>query len=474
MAGRKPMKQQSRRVSGKGNASGDSAAAMMLRVAGGDATPPRRRTTAVPNRPPSTHTAPPPSTDPAVLVASVVSCSVIEGLTPQSIGVSYWFDSSGVDESGEVPVRLVGRRVEPSCDAEDPPGSADAFDVVHVVRDVPSGVGQLCATIRVTGTAPGEWEVDAYPPHASPVRVRARTGFQPFIGEIAPGASLGAWALLVFLGALAGVSLFMFLVSRAQLPVAPIGLLAVLACVIGVVGAKVYYLAQAPGRGSWTSPGRYVHSRLRDRRLGRDGRWIVDSRSATVGTHGSGDTSALARNGHRPPRLLARWMLHGTPDVGALGRVVLGPASRGATNPRPDDGSRRRRGFGLGHLATAGGRSAARGSSACGWDGGLRVGPPAALPFPLGAAAYVSRYVPRFTRQRGGPCSSRNCPRGRSPVRLPPVPAETTSHCPPHWTSHPGRSCEREGRTLGTGRGPDRTGRGLGDDPEGGGQDRHL
>ncbi len=255
MAGRKPMKQQSRRVSGKGNASGDSAAAMMLRVAGGDATPPRRRTTAVPNRPPSTHTAPPPSTDPTVLVASVVSCSVIEGLTPQSIGVSYWFDSSGVDESGEVPVRLVGRRVEPSSDAEDPPGSADAFDVVHVVRDVPSGVGQLCATIRVTGTAPGEWEVDAYPPHASPVRVRARTGFQPFIGEIAPGASLGAWGLLVFLGALAGVSLFMFLVSRAQLPVAPIGLLAVLACVIGVVGAKVYYLAQAPGRGSWTSPG---------------------------------------------------------------------------------------------------------------------------------------------------------------------------------------------------------------------------
>ena len=73
-------------------------------------------------------------------------------------------------------------------------------------------------------------------------------GFELFIGIVR--RLTGAWALLVFLScAPAGVSRH----PRfwAQLPVASDwGLLAVLACVIGVVGARRYHLAQAPGPGS--------------------------------------------------------------------------------------------------------------------------------------------------------------------------------------------------------------------------------
>lgn len=234
----------------------ESPAATMLRLGSAASTSPRRRTpAATPTRQANPRPAPTPREDSSRLAASVVSCAAVEDVTPQSLGVSYWFDSADVAETGDLPVRLVGRRVHRLPETEDPPGATDSFDLVHVVHAVPSGVGRLCATMRVTGTAPGVWEVDAYPPTSSPVRVRARTGYQPFIGEVAPGASLGAWAGLVGVGALAGLALLALLSSRAQLPAIPIMLVAVIASLVGVVGAKVYYLVQAPGRGSWTSPG---------------------------------------------------------------------------------------------------------------------------------------------------------------------------------------------------------------------------
>jgi phosphatidylglycerol:prolipoprotein diacylglycerol transferase len=172
---------------------------------------------------------------------------------PQSVGISYWFDTRPDGPAYDVPVRLVGTLVQ-RADLDDAKG-APAFDLVHTIRDVPAGVGRLCATIRITDTAPGLWDVIAYPPDDEPVRVEATAGFGPVIGEIAPGTSLGAWAALVGAGAVAGLGLFAGLAALAQLAVLPLVAIALVACIVGLVGAKVYFLVQSPGSPSWASPG---------------------------------------------------------------------------------------------------------------------------------------------------------------------------------------------------------------------------
>ncbi len=234
-----------------------SAAAMMLNtVQSGTPTAPQGKPRGVSTAP--AHAAPAPAPAPAriderVLEASAVTCAPFEPLQPQSVGISYWFDTRPEGPAYDVPVRLVGRLVDPA--GLDDPRGAEAFDLVHTIRDIPAGVGRLCATIRITDTAPGRWDVTAYPPDGEPVRVEATSGFGPVIGEIAPGASLGAWAALVGAGAAAGLGLFAVLAGLAQLAVLPLMAIALVACIVGLVGAKVYYLVQSPGSPSWASPG---------------------------------------------------------------------------------------------------------------------------------------------------------------------------------------------------------------------------
>ena len=230
-----------------------SAAAMMLKTV--QSSPPRSpqaQPTGARNASATTVTAS-ARIDERVLQASAVTCAPFEPLQPQSVGISYWFDTRSEGSAYDIPVRLVGRLVEPA-DLDDAKG-AEAFDLVHTIRDVPAGVGRLCATMRVTDTAPGRWDVTAYPPVGEPVRVEATAGFGPVIGEIAPGASLGAWAALVGAGAVAGLGLFAVLAGLVQLAVLPLVAIALIACIVGLVGAKVYYLVQSPGSPSWMSPG---------------------------------------------------------------------------------------------------------------------------------------------------------------------------------------------------------------------------
>lgn len=63
------------------------------------------------------------------------------------------------------------------------------------------------------------------------------------IAQQAPGVLLGSWAALVGLGAAVALSLQAILATHLGLPVIGIMLVSLVASLIGLIGAKVYYLA---------------------------------------------------------------------------------------------------------------------------------------------------------------------------------------------------------------------------------------
>lgn len=139
------------------------------------------------------------------------------------------------------------------------PGPRDSFDVLETVDGVVPGSGPIAVTVRVKNVTPGNWQATASPIHdARPRRVRlavpsARSGmpkastsgttaFAPVVGVLAPGARLGVWPALVGLGAAVALTLQGVLANRTGLPVGRVLLLSAAASVIGLAGAKFYYV----------------------------------------------------------------------------------------------------------------------------------------------------------------------------------------------------------------------------------------
>lgn len=183
------------------------------------------------------------------------SCESMDDVDPQALGVTYWFDAAPSGDPYPVNVRFSGRRLT----GPDTPGRADEFEVVHTLNDVLPGSGRVAVTARVPGLAPGEWEVTATPvvrhapadsappPNLPPGPLPrgttvGRTTFKPVADVRAPGVRIGAWPALVTLGWLFALALQGVLAADRDLPVARLLLVSVLASLIGLVGAKVYYL----------------------------------------------------------------------------------------------------------------------------------------------------------------------------------------------------------------------------------------
>lgn len=199
----------------------------------------------------------PPSavTTTATLRATSVGCGALEDAEPPALGLTYRFESA--EEGGPYPltIRFEGRRVGVSGRA----GSQDAFVADERIPCVIPGSGYVTVTSHVEGISPGNWEVTASPvlDTAIPMGTAARpipslastsgaTGFAPLLRVRAPGARIGAWPALVGLGAVTALTLQALLAARLSLPVMSVVLLSLLACLIGFVGAKVYYLAEHP------------------------------------------------------------------------------------------------------------------------------------------------------------------------------------------------------------------------------------
>lgn len=188
-----------------------------------------------------------PGPDAARFRINEIGCQTVRDAGPQSVGMTYWFDTPVSGAAHDLPLRFVGTRIAVRHDVE--AAGAVEFTSTHTVHGLPAGLGRVAATVRVSGVAPGQWQVVATPetPDGG-VLATGQSGFTPFIGEYAPGVRLGAWPAMVSLGALVGVTLLGVLAARAGLSPRTVVALAIVACLTGLVGARIYFLAQTTER----------------------------------------------------------------------------------------------------------------------------------------------------------------------------------------------------------------------------------
>ncbi|TFV91134.1 prolipoprotein diacylglyceryl transferase family protein [Blastococcus sp. CT_GayMR16] len=171
------------------------------------------------------------------------------------MGLTYWFDAAPSGDPYSVAVRFTGRRL-PATE----PGPADSFQITQTLDRVIPGSGRIALTARVPKIAPGEWRVTATPvrdqsdpgaaagsPHGPELLPTATatgtTMYLPAVGVCAPGVRMGAWPTLVGLGALVAFVVQGLLAGQRGLPTGRVLLVSVIAALVGVVGAKMYYLA---------------------------------------------------------------------------------------------------------------------------------------------------------------------------------------------------------------------------------------
>lgn len=196
------------------------------------------------------------------LQVTAVTCAPLDDLEPKALGFSYWFEAAKSGQPYAVSVRFSGRRLG----VEGKPRERDAFQVLKTVDPVIPGSGRVVLTTRVPGLTPGEWQVTASPvipgsstsgtkngdrPSYKHTRLRTAkaigtTGYAPLIGALAPGARFGAWPALVGLGAVVALLVQAVLAANRGIPTGPLLAVSLVACLIGLAGAKAYYLITHP------------------------------------------------------------------------------------------------------------------------------------------------------------------------------------------------------------------------------------
>lgn len=189
--------------------------------------------------------------------ATSFGCEPLAAVDPQVLGLTYWFEAAREGEPYTVTIRFTGRRRT----ADGKPGQEETFSVLETVDPVLPGSGRIAITARVHGIAPGTWDVSAAPIEHAYRRARSRrsdsgrrllpstasasatTGWGPVIDVRAPGARLGVWSALVGLGVVIAIVLQAVLAARAEMDVAWIVPLSLVASLAGLAGAKLYFLA---------------------------------------------------------------------------------------------------------------------------------------------------------------------------------------------------------------------------------------
>ena len=173
--------------------------------------------------------------------------------------MTYWFEAPVDGEVGPQVVLLKGRLVEPE---QKQPEGPTAFEVVTSVHEVIPGSGWQCVTSRIPGVAPGRWDVTVTPlagPKVGSVQRTAakrpglargvasgRTGFGMLVEALAPGVWAGSWSALVLLGFALGLTLQALMAGVLGVEWPRLTAVTLLAGVLGLIGAKGYYLATHP------------------------------------------------------------------------------------------------------------------------------------------------------------------------------------------------------------------------------------
>jgi phosphatidylglycerol:prolipoprotein diacylglycerol transferase len=198
------------------------------------------------------------SVAPAVLAATSLdvtafSCGTLQDTGPHALGLTYWFPAPERGDPTVLHVGFTGRRLN----VEGPPKTGDEFVVTAEVPQVLPGSGRICVTSRVNDITPGQWEVTASPIASSGFGTQlaaahssGSTGFAPVIQVRAPGVRLGSWPALVLLGTVLALITQALLATSHHEPARRLLVITVLACLVGLVGAKSYYLLTHRGEPS--------------------------------------------------------------------------------------------------------------------------------------------------------------------------------------------------------------------------------
>lgn len=193
----------------------------------------------------------------ATTVASLrtvpAGCDGFDGAEPQALGLTYEFDAARDGEPYSMTIRFDGRR----ANVEGKPSAQDGFSVVETIHRILPGSGRVTLSKRIEGITPGEWNVTAVPisdtaagttARAMPARATASgaTGFVAIVRVRALGVRVGAWPTLVAVGAVVALTVQALLAYRVSLPLGTVLLVSLLASLVGLLGGKLYYLAEHP------------------------------------------------------------------------------------------------------------------------------------------------------------------------------------------------------------------------------------
>ncbi|MFA4841209.1 MAG: prolipoprotein diacylglyceryl transferase family protein, partial [Agrococcus sp.] len=197
------------------------------------------------------------------LRVSAFNCETLAEVEPHALGLTYEFEAAPEGDPYAVTIGFEGRR----AGATREPGPGDRFAVSTTVDRVLPGSGRVAVTTRIPNLAPGPWQVvarpavqrlgdtgaaaasgdaRAVPPPLPGGFAEGATGWAPVINVRAPGVLLGAWPALVGLGAVVALIIQVLLAARFGLPVPRVVLVSLVACLVGLIGAKLYYLALYP------------------------------------------------------------------------------------------------------------------------------------------------------------------------------------------------------------------------------------
>lgn len=190
-----------------------------------------------------------------------------EGLTP-----TFWFEPADRGRPYAVSIRFTGSRVG----VVGKPQPGDHFDQLETVEGIVPGSGPISLTPQVRNINPGQWIVRAEPisrkgqerlvrpypratssgqvrpmlwprgipstPSGAPIHMKTR--LIAFANR--PGLITGSWPALVLLGFAVTVALQAVLIARMHLDVASSLVVTVVASLVGLLGAKLWFLALQP------------------------------------------------------------------------------------------------------------------------------------------------------------------------------------------------------------------------------------
>ncbi len=195
--------------------------------------------------------------------------ALLESATQQILAVTYWFDPAPHPGLYPVTVRFSGRRVNVKGRLQ----SGDRFVQDETIENVVPGNGPISLTARVRNINSGEWVITARIQNsahlargpqeqgnaisaAGPLRPAARfwrrwapsvesaepvrTCLAPFARV--PGIFPGIWGVMVTLGMAVALTLQSLVISADHLAVGPWWTVSLVAIVVGIAGAKVWFI----------------------------------------------------------------------------------------------------------------------------------------------------------------------------------------------------------------------------------------